>query len=141
MYNLQWNFKNPTYHKKLTIEKCKKVWQYFLYLHFHILAQFPIQIVFFLVGLLVLLAVVAFAATVHGRHYEPQDIYAEPNCAVVTDHSRMFRDISDPTHYWICPEGHAKAIYIQCPPNEAFMEKLQKCVVWEEWKWVEPYTK
>uniref|UniRef100_A0A1A9W5U1 Chitin-binding type-2 domain-containing protein n=1 Tax=Glossina brevipalpis TaxID=37001 RepID=A0A1A9W5U1_9MUSC len=73
--------------------------------------------------------------------YEPQDIYAEPNCAVVTDHTRMFRDISDPTHYWICPEGKEKADYIQCPPDEAFMEQPQRCVKWSEWKWVEPYTK
>uniref|UniRef100_A0A1A9VIX9 Chitin-binding type-2 domain-containing protein n=1 Tax=Glossina austeni TaxID=7395 RepID=A0A1A9VIX9_GLOAU len=73
--------------------------------------------------------------------YEPQEIYAEPNCAVVTDHTRMFRDISDPTHYWICAEGKEKADYIQCPPDEAFMEHLQRCVKWSEWKWVEPYTK
>ncbi|XP_037810655.1 uncharacterized protein LOC119602921 isoform X1 [Lucilia sericata] len=94
------------------------------------------------VALVVLFAVVAFASAAYVQpHYEPQDIYAEPNCAVVNDHSRMFRDISDPTHYWVCPEGQAKADYIQCPANEAFMEPLQKCVVWGEWKWIEPYTK
>ncbi|XP_013101413.2 uncharacterized protein LOC106083108 [Stomoxys calcitrans] len=91
------------------------------------------------VSLLVVCVVMAFASLALG--YEPQDIYAEPNCAIVSDHTRMFRDISDPTHYWICPEGQEKASYIQCPPNEAFMEAPQKCVVWEEWKWVEPYTK
>ncbi|EDW54616.1 uncharacterized protein LOC6613728 [Drosophila sechellia] len=73
--------------------------------------------------------------------YNGQDIYAEPNCAIVEDHARKFRDISDPTHYWVCPEGQEKADYIQCPDNYAFMEQQQNCVVWEEWKWVEPYTK
>ncbi|XP_032589505.1 uncharacterized protein LOC6575457 [Drosophila mojavensis] len=73
--------------------------------------------------------------------YNGQDIYAEPNCDVVQDHSRKFRDISDPTHYWVCPEGQEKADYIQCPDNYAFMEPQQACVVWEEWKWIEPYTK
>lgn len=73
--------------------------------------------------------------------YNGQDIYAEPNCAIVEDHARKFRDISDPTHYWVCPEGQEKADYIQCPDNYAFMEPQQECVVWEEWKWIEPYTK
>jgi len=41
----------------------------------------------------------------------------------------------------VCPEGQEKADYIQCPDNYAFMEQQQNCVVWEEWKWVEPYTK
>ncbi|XP_073820290.1 uncharacterized protein [Musca autumnalis] len=95
------------------------------------------------VAVVVVFALVALAsaANVHLASFEPQDIYAEPNCKIVNDHSRMFRDISDPTHYWVCPEGQEKAQYIQCPPNEAFMEKPQKCVPWEEWKWVEPYTK
>lgn len=73
--------------------------------------------------------------------YNGQDIYAEPNCDIVEDHARKFRDISDPTHYWVCPEGQEKADYIQCPDNYAFMEPQQECVVWEEWKWIEPYTK
>ncbi|KAI9584349.1 uncharacterized protein LOC119634449 [Glossina fuscipes] len=74
-------------------------------------------------------------------HYEPQEIYAEPNCAVVTDHARKFRDISDPTRYWICPLGNEKADTVRCPADEAFMEHLQRCVNWSEWKWIEPYTK
>ncbi|TMW44817.1 hypothetical protein DOY81_010103, partial [Sarcophaga bullata] len=91
------------------------------------------------VSFVVLLAVVAFASAGYVQpHYEPQDIYMEPNCAVVNDHSRMFRDISDPTHYWVCPEGKEKACYIQCPANEAFMEPLQKCVLWSEWRWMNP---
>ncbi|XP_037952495.1 uncharacterized protein LOC119684368 [Teleopsis dalmanni] len=89
---------------------------------------------------ILLVACIAFAAAGKAR-YHGQDIYAEPDCSIVSDYSRMFRDISDPTHYWICPEGQEKADYIQCPPNYAFMEKEQMCVVWESWHWVEPYTK
>lgn len=96
---------------------------------------------YFLVSIAVLLLAAAVSAVRIQQRYHGQDIYAEPECSIVTDHSRMFRDISDPTHYWICPEGQEKADYIQCPDNYAFMEKKQKCVVWEEWKWVEPYTK
>lgn len=91
---------------------------------------------------IVVLLLAAVATAVHiQQRYHGQDIYAEPDCSIVDDHSRMFRDISDPTHYWVCPEGQEEADYIQCPDNYAFMEKEQKCVVWEEWRWVEPYTK
>ncbi|KAM7361023.1 uncharacterized protein ACRADG_009288 [Cochliomyia hominivorax] len=94
------------------------------------------------VSLIVLLAVVAFASAVYVQpHFEPQEIYAKPNCAVVTDHSRKFRDISDPTHYWVCPEGAEEAVEVRCLVNEAFMETSQECVPWNEWKWIEPYTK
>uniref|UniRef100_A0A1A9W5U0 Chitin-binding type-2 domain-containing protein n=1 Tax=Glossina brevipalpis TaxID=37001 RepID=A0A1A9W5U0_9MUSC len=70
--------------------------------------------------------------------YQTQNIQsnAKPNCAVVSDYTRMFPNLSDPTYYWICLEGEENPIYIQCPPGEAFMEHFQRCFDWMDWKWM-----
>ncbi|XP_055851714.1 uncharacterized protein LOC129915988 [Episyrphus balteatus] len=63
----------------------------------------------------------------------------QPGCKTATELVvKNYRNLWDPTSYWVCEEKNVAASSKKCPDMTAWDDSEKKCVDWELWAWLDP---
>ncbi|XP_055906015.1 uncharacterized protein LOC129941418 [Eupeodes corollae] len=63
----------------------------------------------------------------------------QPGCKTDSEMTvKNFRNLWDPTLYWVCEQKGYPASSSKCPDMTAWDDASKKCVDWDDWGWLDP---